>query len=409
MIVVGVDGASPQTLVDPARRGAFENLAELLEDGVGGPLRSRTTSSAAAWTCHLTGVSPERSGITGFTTDGRFVRTDDIEVLTYPELLDDAGLRVGLLNIPLTYPPLDLDDGFCVPGQLTPLDEAEYASSPEVQSVLDDVGYEIDIQYGDRQYAFVDDDLDVSREEILTDVRRVERTRLEAARRLLDEQEWDLFVVLVNGTDPMQHYFWHEIVDAPLEETRMFQVYELIDEFVGDARSAYPDEDVLLFSDHGFREDVWGSDEESRERWRTIRRLGSRAMPNRLKQTRVRQWAMDLLAGTAKATTSTDDDRKHTGAHDPEGVWLFGGPGVDGTPDESSADFLDLPATILHALEQPVPDAYEGSARIENVVGEREERWVDIDLAVDRSRGVGSDMEEQLAHLGYVEMVEEDG
>jgi len=408
MIVVGVDGANPETVLDPARRGSLANLGSVLADGIGGPLRSRTTSSAAAWTSHLTGTGPKDSGITGFTIDNRFVRTTDIAVQTYPELLDEAGLRVGLINVPLTYPPLELANGFCVPGQLTPLDEDEYTHPPAVQDVLDDFDYEVDIQYGERQYAFVDDELDISREEIREDVIRVERKRLAATRRLLAEREWDLFFVLVNGTDPLQHYYWHEIVDTKLEDTSMFEVYELIDAFVGDIREEYPNEDVLLFSDHGFREDVWGSDATTRECWRRIRGFGSRLLPESLKQTRLRQYGMDLLARSAKATTTTDDENRHTGAHDPEGVWLFGGPSVSGEDEPEAADFLDLPATILHVMGQSVPEAYEGVVRTDVLTASDEPRREDVDLSVRRRERVDADMDTQLAHLGYVEMVEPD-
>lgn len=410
MLVIGVDGANVDTLIAPARRGSLPNLQDLLDDGVGGTLRSRTTSSAAAWTAHLTGVSPEESGITGFTKDGRFVETGDIRVLTYPELLDRSGVRVGLLNIPLTYPPLELDHGFCVPGQLTPLSRDVFAHPPELHEILDSLQYEVDIQYGDRQYAFVDDELDVDREQILADVKQVEGKRLQAARRLIAEEEWDLFFVLVNGTDPLQHYFWHEIVGSSLEKTSMFPVYRLIDGFVGDVRTEYPDENVLLFSDHGFREDVWGTDEATRARWGKIRRLGSRLMPTALKQTRVRQWAMDGLAAGAKATTTMDPaENMHTGSHDPAGVWLLGGPDVDTPAGLVETEFLDIPATLLHLMGQPVPTRYEGRVRTDFLVDECQPKSTDIDINCARTHSdTERKMKEQLAHLGYVEMVEED-
>jgi len=409
MIVVGIDGANPATLVEPARRGALPNVGNLLSDGVGGTLWSRTTSSAGAWTCHLTGIGPEKSGITGFTKGDRFVRTSDIEVITYPELLDDAGYSVGLVNIPLTYPPFDFEDGLCVTGQITPLDADDYGRPEEIQSTLDEHNYEIDIQYGERQYAFVDDDLDIDRETIRKDVLRVENKRIAVTKRLMADFEWDLFFVLINGTDPLQHYYWHEMTDAQMEETSLFDLYEHIDDFVGHLRAEYPDEDVLMFSDHGFRRDVWGSEETTRDRWSRIRGLGSRLFPERLKETPARGMALDALAKAASLTTATADEEEwqHTGGHDPAGVWVFGGPSVNSTGVDEEAQFLDLPATILHVLSQPIPEAYEGTARADVLKGEDEPERRDIDITAHRREDTGADMEEQLAHLGYVEMVEE--
>jgi len=408
MIVVGVDGASPETLVAPARRGSLEHIGSLLDEGVGGSLWSVTTSSAAAWTAHLTGLEPEDGGITGFTTNDRFVETTDIRVRTYPELLDEAGIRVGLVNIPITYPPLDLEHGFNVPGQLTPLDAEEYANPPELHAILDEVEYEVDVQYGDRQYSFVDADVEASGGDVLEDVLRVERKRTEACRRLMEAYDWDLFVVQINGTDPVQHFLWDEVAEARLEESRVFQVYEVIDEFVGDVRDSHPDEDILMFSDHGFRRDVWGKDEATRRRWGKIRGLGSRLMPDRLKQTRVRGWALDVLAAGASATNSGTDDR-HPGAHDPEGAWVLSGPSVEASPEDREAQFLDLPPTILHLLGQPIPARYPGSVLTDSLVDDRTPEMTDRDIGIDRrGQREAIDREEQLAHLGYVEMVEGD-
>lgn len=408
MIVLGIDGANTETLVAPARRGALPNMNKLLDDGGSGTLWSRTTSSAGAWTCHLTGISPEDSGIAGFIKNDRFVRTSDVEVLTYPELLDEAGFSVGLVNVPLTYPPLELEHGFCVTGQVTPLDADDYGRPPEAQAVLDEMDYEVDIQYGDRLYAFVDDNLGVDREQIREDVLRVEDKRFATAKRLMREHEWDVFFVLINGTDPLQHYFWHEMDDAQMEDTALFDIYERIDEFVGDLRDKYPEEDMLLFSDHGFRRDVWGSEEATRDRWGRIRGLGSRVFPNGLKQTRLRGIAVELLAYVASATTETADEEEwqHTGGHDPAGVWAMGGPGVAESCD-GELQFLDLPATILHALDQPVPERYEGRARTDLLRDANETVRRDIDISARRREESDTDMQEQLAHLGYVEMVEE--
>jgi len=405
MIVVGVDGANRETLLEPARRGALPNVSVLRDEGIGGSLWSVTTSSAAAWTAHLTGVSPDAGGITGFTTGGRFVETGDIAVRTYPELLDEAGLRVGLVNIPLTYPPLELENGFCVPGQLTPLDAETYTDPPEVQAVLDECDYEIDVQYGDRQYSFVDKNVQVSRETLLEDVCRVERKRLRATRRLMIEYEWDLLFVLVNGTDPMQHFFWDQIVGAKLENTDMFRLYELVDEFLGDVRSDYPDENVLMFSDHGFRLDTWGRDEQTRARWSKIRGIGSRVLPDRLRQTRVRKWALEALATGAAATSGTDAERP-PGSHDPEAVWLLSGPDIVPTDESVETQFLDLPATITHLMDRPVPEAYEGRVRADLLWGERSVDRTDRSISVDRRHEPVTSRQEQLAHLGYVEMVE---
>jgi predicted AlkP superfamily phosphohydrolase/phosphomutase len=197
--------------------------------------------------------------------------------------------------------------------------------------------------------------------------------------------------------------------DARMEDTTLFDLYERIDAFVGDLREEYPEEDMLLFSDHGFRRDVWGSDESTRDRWGAVRGLGSRLFPDRLKETRARGWALDALAGVASVTTETADEEEwqHTGGHDPAGAWVFGGPSVEETDGDVETQYLDLPATILHALGQPVPERYEGSVRSDVLCDGDEPDVQDVDLDVRRRESIGEEMQDQLAHLGYVEMVED--
>jgi hypothetical protein len=117
---------------------------------------------------------------------------------------------------------------------------------------------------------------------------------------------------------------------------------------------------------------------------------------------------VDALAKGAAATSETGEERP-PGSHDPAATWLLGGPDVKPADGERETQYLDLPATILHLVGTAVPDAYPGTVRDDLLNLDRPVEYAGTDISVDRSRADESEVPtEQLAHLGYVEMVEND-
>jgi len=57
-------------------------------------------------------------------------------------------------------------------------------------------------------------------------------------------------------------------------------------------------------------------------------------------------------------------------------------------------------------MDRPVPEAYEGRVRADLLWGERSVDRTDRSISVDRRHEPVTSRQEQLAHLGYVEMVE---
>lgn len=408
MIVVGIDGADPATVFHGAENGQLPNFARMIESGGSGPLYSVTTSSAGAWTSHLTGVNPDRSGVITFIVDGedRFAQTSDINVETYPEYLDEEDISVGCLNLPLTYPPLELDNGFSVSGQLTPLDADDFAYPSKVRDQLKQLGYRIDFQFFDRRYGFIDDNIvaDISPETLVEEALDVMERRVRTSKRLLKEENNDLFVTLFKDTDSLQHYFWQCVTDDGLEDP-LLECYELIDNFIGHILDEYPERNVLVFSDHGFRSFNRGEGAIADFYEDRLIPVASNLIPYSVKRNR---WFAKFHYTAERAFTYFSDTSEtlHTGEHHPVGVWLLSGP--DGiSVDEQDLGFLDLPPLVLYLLNIPIPEAYEGTVPTNVTSLEREPRFVDRDIEVDRERREIDDLTvKNLEELGYIEAFE---
>ncbi len=125
-VVIGLDGVTWRILDRLIADGHMPRLSKLRQHGAWGVLESTVpTYTPPAWTSAITGVNPGRHGIYGFIEGHaqnerrELVHSGRIEAPTIWEMATAQGLRAGIYNVPLTYPPRDLD-GWMVSGMMTP-------------------------------------------------------------------------------------------------------------------------------------------------------------------------------------------------------------------------------------------------------------------------------------------------
>lgn len=124
--MIGLDGAAWHLLEPLLERGLMPRLAELREKGAAGRLDSTIpTYTPPAWTSAATGVNPGRHGVYGFieghaqSERQELMHSGKIKAPTIWEVANSQNARVGVYNLPLTYPPREID-GWMVSGMLTP-------------------------------------------------------------------------------------------------------------------------------------------------------------------------------------------------------------------------------------------------------------------------------------------------
>ena len=125
-VIIGLDGAAWHLLDPLIERGVMPRLAELRERGSAGRLASTVpTYTPPAWTSVATGVNPGRHGVYGFIEGHAqserqvLMHSGKIKAPTLWEVANSQDARVGVYNVPLTYPPREVD-GWMVSGMLTP-------------------------------------------------------------------------------------------------------------------------------------------------------------------------------------------------------------------------------------------------------------------------------------------------
>ncbi len=264
VIIIGLDGATFDLLDGWMARGLMPNLQRLAREGTRAVLRSVAPPvTVPAWTSCATGVHPGKHGLFDFRrrVPGKLehepVSSRDIRVPTVWELLASAGVQVGLISVPVTYPP-PTGTSFAISGMLTPSTDVCFTNPQSLYAelrprlgeyILDAPAFRL---RGRRALAAFFDGLETCT-----------RQRARYAEHLLTNYPWEAAMVVFMGLDRLQHVLWdvlsgefavHPRTPPVLKVRERAENYvTILDEAVGRIASLCPrDTDVLIVSDHGF-------------------------------------------------------------------------------------------------------------------------------------------------------------
>src|SRR5262245_39683574 len=142
VLLIGLDGATFDVLDPLMAEGRMPHLAALIAGGTRGILQStKPPITPAAWTTFMTGKGPGRHGVIDFLrydhTTGKLSFNNYIEIhgRTIWELLSDRGYRVGSINLPMTYPPREVN-GFMISGFATPSIDLDFTYPRDLKSEI---------------------------------------------------------------------------------------------------------------------------------------------------------------------------------------------------------------------------------------------------------------------------------
>ena len=255
LLIIGIDGATFDLVRPWAAAGHLPHLNSLLQGGVHGDLASTLPPvTSPAWPTFMTGCNPGKHGVFDFIqpqgADFSLVNSTKIRQPTIWQRLSHAGYRVGVLNVPVTYPPQAIN-GFMVTGILSPRDGeicypadliGRYRARLGAYRVAPDVQYKAGIER-----AYVEDIYDLI------------RSQGEWALTLMAEEKWDVLMVHFIALDIMMHALWRFMDENhPRHEPGPFQHairdgYQLVDAYIGRMLKQLPEEAaVMVMSDHGF-------------------------------------------------------------------------------------------------------------------------------------------------------------
>ena len=267
VLVFGMDGADwgiMQPLID---RGEMPTMARLQREGASGPLASTIhPHSPTAWASFLTGSNPGMHGIFDFVH--RKAGTYDMEIFhtrlrggrSVWQVLSQAGVSCGVMNVPMTHPPEKVK-GYFVSGAFT---TNAFAKFTHPLSLIDEIkgilghSYTVDVHLGDFASGR-DDSNDEARGRWLDDLERVERERTDVEEALIRTYAPRFVVHVVTSCDRAQHAFYRYIDTTRADHDPAHKYAGAIDRTYRTADAQLKrlwdamgeDATVIVLSDHG--------------------------------------------------------------------------------------------------------------------------------------------------------------
>ena len=249
VFVLGLDGVSYSFAAHAAQSGLMPNLAKLLSEGDLARMNSVIpTVSTVAWANYATGMNPGKHGVFGYVDRepnpfNAYIPTSrDLKAPTIWEMLGRAGKRVGVMNVPLTYPPRPVN-GFMVSCFLSP--ELAKATYPvDLAPRLMEMDYRIDPDLG-----LARSDLG----EFMNDVNETMSRRFSVAFSLMQSEPWEFFQLHEMCTDRVNHFLWGAWEDRDENLAGEFEsFYRRLDSYLGELKQHLPPGcRLVMLSDHG--------------------------------------------------------------------------------------------------------------------------------------------------------------
>jgi len=253
-VIIGLDGTPYSLLLNLIKQHKLPYMAQIFAQGYFGETTVCLPEiSSVSWTSFMTGTNAGTHGIYGFvdlrpgTYDFYFPNFTDLKVPTLFDVLGQQGKQVVVINLPATYPARPIA-GVLISGFVAiDLNKAVYPLSllPKLKAF----NYRIDIDTtkarNDPDFLFKDLEITLSLREKVVDY-------------LWEHQSWDLFMVVITGTDRLQHFLFDAYVDTAHPYHQAFvSYYQKVDSFVGRIYEKYLKLDTekktfFMLSDHGF-------------------------------------------------------------------------------------------------------------------------------------------------------------
>jgi predicted AlkP superfamily phosphohydrolase/phosphomutase len=252
VLVIGLDGASPELLKTWSRE--LPNLTKMASEGVSGTLRSTAPpNSAAAWTSFATGMNPGKTGVFGFYQ--RKERSYQLGTVSFASIKQETmwsiasrhGLKVCIVNVPMTFPVAKVN-GCLVAGMPCPSRVATYPS--ELAERLSKLKYKAEVTAQEL----------LGPTELRDQLLALADSREAAVDLIMNEFEWDLFVVVFAETDRVAHEQWkyldprhpkYAVEEGEKYGGHILEVYRRVDSVVGRLVKRNQGGATFVVSDHG--------------------------------------------------------------------------------------------------------------------------------------------------------------
>jgi predicted AlkP superfamily phosphohydrolase/phosphomutase len=248
LIIIGLDGLPKNLLNHFLELGLLPHIGELMTKEQLDDLESTIPPlTGPAWITLATGKSPLEHGCFGFTLSvkeldkTKTITSENIRLETFYEKLEEKNIKSILVNLPGSYPPRS--EQITITSLLTqgdnfffPQDKAE-----KYQKIL-------------KNYRLVPNPMiPKTSDKYLQVVSQIEKTRFQLAKKLFQNENWQLFFFLFSGTDWIMHVYYDKLIKSP-KPNKFTKIFKEADQVIGWFMKNKPDNSqIIILSDHGFK------------------------------------------------------------------------------------------------------------------------------------------------------------
>lgn len=237
VVVLGLDGAAIDVIDGWVDEGKLPNLLRVREEGIYEPMQACLPPvTSPNWKCYATGRNPGEFGIFWWQNidfENERIHYPGDRKFGTPEIwdyLNEAGKTAGVVNLPIQYPPREVDQFMIAGGP--DAENGGYANPAALEERLEsefDWKVRSDTSINEHGMDSVDEIIDLI------------GLRFEVAAELFDERDLDYLHVTTFHINQLQHFLG--------EHEKTLEGWKRIDDAVGHFLDQ--DVNVLLMSDHG--------------------------------------------------------------------------------------------------------------------------------------------------------------
>ena len=251
LLVIGLDGATWNLLKPLVDAGELPTLKQLIKNGLCDKLESSIPPvTFPAWKCYSTGMNPAKLGVytwVGVDFKNKKMKVYNSESFEGDDLRDylgREGYKVGVINMPATYPPKPIN-GFMISG--IPANEHDEYTYPQSlkKELIKNYDYKLH-----PSTMFV-----TNEKKTLDEIKELIKLRFKVAKKYINTV--DFLHLTIFYIDSVQHYMWKYMENGGEYKNAIRDVWKIIDQEMGDLISCIDkDCNIFLMSDHGFTKQV---------------------------------------------------------------------------------------------------------------------------------------------------------
>lgn len=260
LVVLGIDGLDPRCLNQWS--DGLPNLMKMHKEGVwGSPKCTVPLTIPQVWTCAQSGRSPGAHGAWDFTFRDDFsygeTKMVNPEVARRVDLLQTIlprrGQRVGIVSVPVTWPPPKIPVGYAISGFMTPSLDCSFTYPDSLKDEVCKLVGEYIIDVNESSIG-----REVDTECVLERIYDMDSQRFLLTKYFVNEKSCDYVMTVIMGINRMLNLFYRcfgskgkPYGSDPYHKNALYDYYVWIDKNIGDLYESLP-EDVVLFIHSGY-------------------------------------------------------------------------------------------------------------------------------------------------------------